>query len=72
MADTEVFGRGIVELWSVSKSPEDSSYSELLGFWTLSIIQYSGNYKTQRFGNWISFCPQMREDTYSVESLRKS
>jgi hypothetical protein len=28
--------------------------------------------KTQRFGNWICFRPQVREDTYSVRSLRKS
>jgi hypothetical protein len=28
--------------------------------------------KTQRFGNWICFRPQVREDTYSVGSLRKS
>jgi hypothetical protein len=35
---------------------------ELLGFWTLSIVQYSRNQKTQRFGNWICFRPQiMRE-----------
>jgi hypothetical protein len=59
-------------LWSVDESPKDSSHSELLGFWTLSIIQYSRNYKTQHFGNWICFHPQVREDTYSVESLRKS
>jgi hypothetical protein len=28
--------------------------------------------KTQRFGNWICFHPQVREDTYFVGSLRKS
>jgi hypothetical protein len=28
--------------------------------------------KTQCFGNWICFRPQVREDTYSVGSLRKS
>jgi hypothetical protein len=44
MADTEVFGRGICRtLWSVNESPEDSSHSELLGFWTLPIVQYSRN-----------------------------
>jgi hypothetical protein len=32
MADTEVFGRGIVELWSMNESPEDLSQSELLVF----------------------------------------
>jgi hypothetical protein len=26
-------------------------YSELLGFWTLSIVRYSRSWKTQRFGN---------------------
>jgi hypothetical protein len=39
MADIEVF----VKPWSVNESPEDSSHSELLGFWTLSIVQYSRN-----------------------------
>jgi hypothetical protein len=28
--------------------------------------------KTRRFGNWICFRPQVRGDTYSVGSLRKS
>jgi hypothetical protein len=28
--------------------------------------------QTRRFGNWICFRPQVREDTYSVGSLRKS
>jgi hypothetical protein len=27
---------------------------------------------TQRFGNWICFRPQVRENIYSVGSLRKS
>jgi hypothetical protein len=31
--------------------------SELLGFWTLSIVQYSENKGTQRFANWICFRP---------------
>jgi hypothetical protein len=46
---------------------------ELLGSWTLSIVWYSINQKTRRFGNWICFRPQVRgNDTYSVGSLRKS
>jgi hypothetical protein len=32
----------------------------LLGFWTLFIVRNSINKKTQRFGNWICFCPQLR------------
>jgi hypothetical protein len=32
---------------------------ELLGFWTLPIVRYSRNYKTQRFGNWMF--PSSRE-----------
>jgi hypothetical protein len=46
----------------------------LLGFRTLSIVRIflNTNKKTQRFGNWICFRPQVREDTYSVGSLRKS
>jgi hypothetical protein len=31
--------------------------SELLGFWTLSTVQNSKYYKTQRFRNWIYFHP---------------
>jgi hypothetical protein len=47
--------------------------SELLGFWTLSIVRNSKYYKTQHFGNWICLRPQVKgRDTYSVGSLRKS
>jgi hypothetical protein len=37
----------------------DAVYSELLGFWTLSIVRYSKNLRTQRFGNRICFRPQV-------------
>jgi hypothetical protein len=37
--------------------------SELLGFWILSIIQYSKNYGTQCFGNYICFCARVRGET---------
>jgi hypothetical protein len=38
--------------------------SELLGFWTFSIVQYSREQKTRRFGNSICFHPQVKgEDT---------
>jgi hypothetical protein len=30
-------------------------------FLTSSIAMYSKNYRAQHFGNWICFCPQMRE-----------
>jgi hypothetical protein len=33
---------------------------ECLGFWTSSIVQNSKHLQTQRSGNWISFCPQLR------------
>jgi hypothetical protein len=33
---------------------------------------YKKKDQTRRFGNWICFRPQMRGDTYSVGSLRKS
>jgi hypothetical protein len=47
--------------------------TELLGFWTLSIVRYFRNYKTQRFGNWTCFRPQVRgEGTYSVGLLERS
>jgi hypothetical protein len=46
-------------------------------YWVFGLCPSSGfflntNEKTQRFGNWICFRPQVREDTYSVGSLRKS
>jgi hypothetical protein len=59
-----------------SKGYDDGvSHSELLDFWTLSIIRYSTrrNYNTRRFGNWICFRPRVwGEDIYSVRSLRQS
>jgi hypothetical protein len=33
--------------------------SELLGFWTFSIVWYFRNQKTQHFRNWIYFRPQV-------------
>jgi hypothetical protein len=47
-------------------------HRELLGFRTPSIVRILNRRKTRRFGNWICFLPQVREDTYSVGSLRKS
>jgi hypothetical protein len=38
-------------------------FSELLSFWTLSIVRYSKNQRMQRFENWICFRPQMRGET---------
>jgi hypothetical protein len=47
--------------------------TQLLGFWTFSIVRYSGEQKTRCFGNWISFRPQVKgEDTYSAGPIRKS
>jgi hypothetical protein len=49
--------------------------TELLGFRTLSIVRIlmiQEKEQTRRFGNWICFRPQVRVDTYSVGSLRKS
>jgi hypothetical protein len=48
--------------------------TELLGFWTFSIIRYSRTQKARRFGNWICFRLQVKEgeDIYSVGPLRKS
>jgi hypothetical protein len=33
---------------------------------------YKKREQTRRLGNWICFRPQVKEDTYSVGSLRKS
>jgi hypothetical protein len=47
--------------------------SESLGFFTFSVVQYSRDNKTRRFGNWICFRPQLKgKDTYLVRPLRKS
>jgi hypothetical protein len=35
---------------------------ELLGFWTFSIVRYSIEQNTRRFGNSICFRPQMNEE----------
>jgi hypothetical protein len=37
-----------------------SEHEESLGFWTLSIVRNSKYKKTERFGNWIRFRPQMK------------
>jgi hypothetical protein len=45
-------------------------------YWVFGLCPSSGfflnNNKKIRFGNWICFRPQVREDTYSVGFLRKS
>jgi hypothetical protein len=46
-------------LWTREKS-------ELLGSWTYSIVPYSKNYKTQCFGNWTCFRPQVRRETLTL------
>jgi hypothetical protein len=57
---------------------------DTIGFWRWCITRRETGFsdfvhrpdskllKTQRFGDWICFRPQVREDTYSVGSLRKS
>jgi hypothetical protein len=34
-----------------------------MGFWTLSTVRYSENQRTQSFGNWTCFRPQVRGET---------
>jgi hypothetical protein len=44
----------------------------ITGISTLSIIQNSESLRTQRFRNWVYFCPHVRGgDTYSAGSLTK-
>jgi hypothetical protein len=53
--------------------PKLKGSSELPGSWTLSIVQNSKYKKTQRFGNLISFHPQVKGgDIYPVGPLRKT
>jgi hypothetical protein len=40
-------------------------HTELLGFWTFSIVRYSGKQKKGRFGNWICFRLQVKGKTPS-------
>jgi hypothetical protein len=35
-------------------------FIELLGFWTFSIVRFSRELKTRRFGNWMCFRPQVK------------
>jgi hypothetical protein len=37
--------------------------TEFLAFWTLSIVEYSKNMRTTRFGKWICFHHQVRGET---------
>jgi hypothetical protein len=44
-----------------------SDQSELLGFWTSPIVRYfKKHYRTQRFGNWICFRPQVKGGTATL------
>jgi hypothetical protein len=47
------------------------THSELLRFWTSSIVRNSTYSKIQRFGNWICLRHQVRRGRHSVGSLRK-
>jgi hypothetical protein len=38
-------------------------WSELLGFWSLTVFRYTKSYRTQRFGNRICFRPQVSRGT---------
>jgi hypothetical protein len=44
----------------------------IIGVLGFSIIWYSINYKTLRFGNWIFLSSVREEDIYSFGSLGKS
>jgi hypothetical protein len=48
---------------------------ETKNYWVIEPCPSSGilrKQKTERFGNWIYFRPQVRGDIYSVGSLKKS
>jgi hypothetical protein len=46
----------------VGSSKEGNDVLESLDFLTLSLIWKSKNLDIQVFGNWIYFCPYMREE----------
>jgi hypothetical protein len=61
----------MVHVNSKGSSDDHVQHSELLGFWTLSVVRDSKYYQTH-FRNWICFHPQVSgEDTYSDGSLKK-
>jgi hypothetical protein len=63
----------IIMYLRVAENARNILILRITGFLDFSIVRYSRNYKTQRFGNWICFRPQMKgEDTYLVGSLGKS
>jgi hypothetical protein len=51
---------------STGKWPYQAVSLRITGFLDFSIVRYSRDYKTRRFGNWIYFRPQVKggEDTY--------
>jgi hypothetical protein len=57
--------RGDIEIRLI-KTKRDTGFSDFVHRPDSKLL------KTQRFGNWICFRPQVSEDTYSVGSLRKS
>jgi hypothetical protein len=58
---------------NIALSQTTATYSELLGFWTLSIIRnYKENKPTQHFGNSFCFRLLVRGGRRHVRSVRKS
>jgi hypothetical protein len=55
--------------YMVASDRRKRKLSELLNFSTLSNVLYSKNYRTQRFGNWICFRPQVRMEAPTVSCL---
>jgi hypothetical protein len=47
--------------WLILKGSDDGvKHTGLLSFLDFSIVLYSRDYKTRRFGNWICFHPQVK------------
>jgi hypothetical protein len=57
---TVSIGHGPCPLVLNAHFPSNRIYNSITVFFTLPIVRYCKNYKTQRFGNWIYFRPQVR------------
>jgi hypothetical protein len=64
--------RGTASVLRVDTMVYNTQRYWVFGLCTSSGIFLNNNEKTQRFGNWICFSPQVREDTYSVCPLERA
>jgi hypothetical protein len=54
----------IYSFYNINWLLRQGGFTDLLGFWTFSIVRYSREYKTRRFGNRICYRPQVKEEKH--------